>query len=88
MIDPEIEEQIREEAKGPQPIKITYMPEKAVVKTIAGTVNKITSKEIFIDQQVIVLSSIVTYNGKIGPAYPDYEEYANACLNCADVGQF
>ncbi len=30
----------------------------------------------------IRLDRIITINGKVGPAYDEYDAYANACLSC------
>lgn len=34
------------------------------------------------------LDKIITVFGKPGPAYDEYDSYANACLTCEDLGQF
>lgn len=34
------------------------------------------------------LDKVITIYGKPGPAYDEYDRYANACLTCEDIGQF
>lgn len=36
----------------------------------------------------IRLDKIITLYGRPGPAYENYDSFANACLACEDLGQF
>ncbi|MEP4531553.1 MAG: hypothetical protein ABJ004_00610 [Cyclobacteriaceae bacterium] len=38
--------------------------------------------------EMIRLDKIITLFGNPGPAYDQYDRYANACLTCEDLGQF
>ncbi len=41
-----------------------------------------------VDGKMIRLDKIITILGKPGPAYEEYDRYANACLTCEDLDQF
>ena len=39
-------------------------------------------------EEMIRLDKIITLFGRPGPAYDEYDRYANVCLTCEDLGQF
>lgn len=38
--------------------------------------------------EMIRVDKIITLMGRPGPAYDEYDRYANVCLTCEDLGQF
>jgi len=79
-----IEEEIAKRTTG----KIFYFNSDQVVDSIEGRVIKmedINGKGLFITldpETRLRIDRIITLFGKPGPAYDEYDSYANQCLSC------
>jgi hypothetical protein len=79
-----IEEEIAKHTTG----KIFYFNSDQVVDSIEGRVIKmedINGKGLFITlepEASLRIDRIITLFGKPGPAYDEYDSYANQCLSC------
>jgi len=79
-----IEEEIAKRTTG----KIFYFNSDQVVDSIEGRVVKmedINAKGLFITldpEARLRIDRIITLFGKPGPAYDEYDSYANQCLSC------
>ena len=79
-----IEEEIAKRTTG----KIFYFNSDQVVDSIEGRVIKmedINGKGLFITlepEASLRIDRIITLFGKPGPAYDEYDSYANQCLSC------
>jgi len=76
---------VENEAK--KEIKVFYFePDKVLGDAKGNFVDIISGKTgdylVFQDQLPVRLDQIITINGRPGPAYEEYEAYANACLSC------
>lgn len=74
-------------------IKVHYFGNKNSVELAAGIAqNVLKNREgIFLNlenEQTVRLDKVITLNGKPGPAYDEYDRYANVCLTCEDLDQF
>ncbi|PWJ42567.1 hypothetical protein [Sediminitomix flava] len=67
-------------------LKIFFFNEKNEVDEAKGLLTDILTlqKEEFaqVGDQKVRLDKMITINGRPGPAYEEYDSYANACLSC------
>lgn len=92
-IDPEVKEMIEKFCQQNETAKIHYFDTSGEVSDIIGSPEKIVTNEagvflIIKNDSKIRLDKIITYGGKPGPAYDQYDYFANVCLACEDLGQF
>ena len=92
-VDPDftdvLEQNIREAKSG----KVHFFNDDNLVDTMEGQAAKLIEREKATFLQVgdvgeIRIDRIITLFGRPGPAYDEYDRYANACLTCEDIGQF
>ena len=66
--------------------KIFFFTGAGGIDSVTGRVAKVrdTGREAscVVADKTVRLDRIITLNGRPGPAYDDYDAYANACLNC------
>ena len=80
-----IEEQIHKRTSG----KIFYFANENTVDEIQGSISEITDEKgqgVFILMNSLLrirVDRIITFFGKIGPAYEEYNAYADACMDCS-----
>ncbi|HYQ57712.1 MAG TPA: hypothetical protein VEP89_10235 [Draconibacterium sp.] len=70
-----------------QNVKVIYFGVDNTLEESKGKYRKLVknSKGEFLEienDKNVRLDRIITVNGKIGPAYDEYDAYANACLSC------
>ncbi|BDD01611.1 hypothetical protein [Persicobacter psychrovividus] len=69
-----------------QPVKVNYFVDDEALMDAQGLIGDIENKEgaeyLVIGEVSIRLDHIVTINGKVGPAYGDYEAFSDACMSC------
>jgi hypothetical protein len=54
-----------------------------------GTIEKSDSGQyLVVGDDKVRLDKIITFLGRPGPAYDEYDRYANVCFTCEDLGQF
>lgn len=79
-----IDEQINKHTQG----KIFYFGKDEFISEAAGSIAKLAEvpgQGMFIEldsRAQIRIDRIITLFGKPGPAYDEYDAYANACLSC------
>lgn len=90
-IDPDFLDIIANIKKQDNPIKIHYFGPKDTIEDASGTIGAFTGEHdeyLNVDKTRVRLDKIITLAGRPGPAYEEYDRYANACLTCEDLGQF
>lgn len=91
-VDSDFEELVRRLIEEERHGKVYYFDPKNELEGVEGSLKRLekTSDGIFlrIDDSSVRLDKIITLLGKPGPAYEEYDNYANACLACNDMGQF
>lgn len=92
-IDPDFLEVIEAAKKNNKSGKVHFFNPKGEVDDANGHILNIIRNEYgqFIqlsDASNLRLDKIITLFGRPGPAYAQYDSYANACLTCEDLGQF
>lgn len=79
-----IEEEMAKHTSG----KIFYFDADQTVESSEGTIMKLMEIEgsgLFVvmnPEHQIRIDRIITVFGKLGPAYDEYDSYANQCLSC------
>lgn len=54
-----------------------------------GIIEKMADGQfLLVGDALVRLDRIITFLGRPGPAYDEYDRYANVCLTCEDLGQF
>ena len=86
-VDPDFYEIIAEQAKNKKELNVFFfLPDNSLGQE-KGEFNGIYKSEEgeFLElnkEKRIRLDRIITINGKPGPAFDEYDSYANACLSC------
>jgi hypothetical protein len=87
-VDPDFYEMFRTEIDKKTHSKIHYFSQKQGLAEVRGMMDKIVTdseKNEFLttkNGEKIRLDRIIAVNGKPGPAYDEYDNFANACLDC------
>lgn len=72
--------------------KVYFFDAKKELDGVEGPLDRIEKnnegKFLLVRGLPVRLDKIITIAGKPGPAYEEYDNYANACLACEDRGQF
>ncbi len=92
-VDPDFIEILHEMVSLRKSGKVHFFNAKGELDDAEGVMNstvKETAGEFLClsSNQRIRIDRIITVLGRPGPAYDEYDAYANACLNCSDEGQF
>lgn len=80
-----VEEQILKRTVG----KVFYFGHENTIEEVQGEIREITDEKalgvfIVMDSRLrIRIDRIITFFGKIGPAYEEYNAYADACMDCS-----
>lgn len=88
-IDPDFFDLFEKEMKK-SPARIIYFgfQEEVVLEEASGKIREIADKgneghyAVFENGDEVRVDRIITYNGKPGPAYDEYDAYGLACLTC------
>ena len=86
-VDPDFNQLIESLVQSDETFKVFYFDEQSQVMDARGSsmaVHKHPDGEFLVIGQNdhVRLDRIITINGKIGPAYEQYDAYANACFSC------
>jgi hypothetical protein len=87
-VDPYFYEVIEKEKKARDNAIVNYFGQANNLEDARGKINMVitvNNHEMFLlmeSGKKIRLDRIITINGKAGPAYDEYDSYANACLDC------
>lgn len=69
-----------------KPTKIFYFQVDNEIGEESGLITDIVTRNkeeyVVCGDGEVRLDKIITYNGRPGPAFDEYDSYANACLNC------
>ncbi len=92
-VDPDFMELIDSLIQRKSNGKIHYFNAKGELDDAYGEFLRVSKSQsgehlVLSKDQYVRLDKIITVLGKPGPAYEEYDRYANACLNCSDEGQF
>lgn len=91
-VDPDFNELISERAAKIPSGKVHYfMPDKKIgmAEGKIGSIEKVADGQFLkVNKERVRLDKIITFLGRPGPAYEEYDRYANVCLTCEDLGQF
>ena len=84
-----IENYISNEKTG----KVHFFDTDGQINDAQGTAEELlkTDKGIYLlisNNQQVRIDKIITLMGRPGPAYEQYDRYANACLTCENLEQF
>lgn len=87
-VDPDYHELISEVISRNKPIVIHYFGKGNTLESKKGAAKEILSNQnheefvAFKNGEKIRLDRIITFDGKPGPAYDEYDSFALACLDC------
>ena len=87
-VDPDFNHLIESLVQSYETFKVFYFDEQSQVMDQRGSsmaVHKDPAEGEFLvigENDPVRLERIITINGKIGPAYEQYDAYANACFSC------
>lgn len=92
-IDPDYYDLIDELVKSDKCGKIFFFSPTNELDEISGHLSGVVKKSdgeyLATDSATMArLDKVITIFGKPGPAFDEYDRYANACLTCEDIGQF
>lgn len=86
-IDPDFFD-LFEKEKENDSTKVVYFGEGTNLEEVNSKINEVVKKSgnvyfmTFEDEQEVRVDRIIVYNGKPGPAFDEYDAYANECLSC------
>ncbi len=86
-IDPDFYE-LFEKEKENDSTKVVYFGEGTNLEEVNSKIDKIANKSgnahfmIFQNGNEVRVDRIIVYNGKPGPAFDEYQAFANECLSC------
>lgn len=86
-IDPDFYE-LFEKEKQNDSTKVVYFGEGTNLEEVNSKIDKIANKSgnayfmIFKNGNEVRVDRIIVYNGKPGPAFDEYQAFANECLSC------
>jgi hypothetical protein len=86
-IDPDFYE-LFEKEKENDSIKVVYFGKGTDLEEVNSKIDKIVSNDSnayfmkFQNGEEVRVDRIIVYNGKPGPAFDEYEAFANECLSC------
>lgn len=86
-VDPDFYDIIKNEADQETDLKIHYFDQQDQLYSAQGVIENVV-KQVAIEWlqlkngEKIRLDYIITLNGKPGPAFDQYDSYANACFSC------
>jgi hypothetical protein len=86
-VDPDYYDIINNLAESNPMFRVIYfLPDQKLGEVIGGF-SRIDKKDdgdymILKDQNPVRIDRIITFSGKPGPAYDEYNAYADACLSC------
>ena len=86
-IDPDFYE-LFEKEKENDSTKVVYFGEGTNLEEINSKIDKIENRNgnayfmIFQNGNEVRVDRIIVYNGKPGPAFDEYQAFANECLSC------
>lgn len=86
-IDPDFFD-LFEKEKENDSTKVVYFGEGTNLEEVNSKINEVVKKSgneyfmTFEDDQEVRVDRIIVYNGKPGPAFDEYDAYANECLSC------
>lgn len=86
-IDPDFFD-LFEKEKENDSTKVVYFGEGTNLEEVNSKINEVEKRSgneyfmTFEDEQEVRVDRIIVYNGKPGPAFDEYEAYANECLSC------
>ena len=85
-VDPDFYEVIDAVMKTGTSFKVFYFDPNNTVQDARGDKMSRSADQdgefVVVEDDRIRLDRIITLNGKVGPAYDQYDAYANACLSC------
>lgn len=91
-VEDDFEASVLEKIESNEINKIHYFGPNKEVLMAHGSISSMEKKSngyfALLGNVSVRLDKIITLFGTPGPAYADYELYANACLACEDMGQF
>ncbi|MEP0366108.1 MAG: hypothetical protein ABJN36_17890 [Cyclobacteriaceae bacterium] len=93
-VDPDFEQNVYLNVEEAQNGKVHYFDYNGSIGLGEGRIESLEKlpEGYFISMSetddLIRLDKIITLFGNPGPAYDEYDRYANACLTCEDLGQF
>ncbi len=91
-VDPDFAEIIAERKKQFPSGKVHFFTPKKEIGLAEGEIGVLEKTEeglfLMVDKDPVRLDKIITFLGRPGPAYDEYDRYANVCLTCEDLGQF
>ncbi len=68
--------------------RIIYFGDENALEEVKGKITGLATRDadeeylLFGSGEEVRIDRIITINGKVGPAYDEYDAYALACLNC------
>ncbi len=91
-VDPDFRDVLDSVMKESRSGKVHYFGPDNEVASMDGQISGVASDDtgdyVVIGDGRIRMDKIITVYGKPGPAYDEYDSYANMCLSCTDFGQF
>lgn len=92
-VDPDFKEIIRGTQKASQSGKVHFFNPTNQVDDTSGHIvslekSKLGEFLVLNTGAKVRLDKVITLFGRPGPAYDQYDAFANACLACEDLGQF
>ncbi len=86
-IDPDFYDIISNLAKNNSMFRVIYFHPDQTLGEVQGEYSLIEKRDdgeymILKGQNRVRIDRIITFNGKPGPAYDEYNAYADACLSC------
>lgn len=91
-VDPDFKEIIAERAASIPSGKVHFFTPENKIGLAEGIIGEIyqtpDGQFLKVGVEQVRLDKIITFLGRPGPVYDDYDRYANVCLTCEDLGQF
>ncbi|MEO9474058.1 MAG: hypothetical protein ABJG41_00935 [Cyclobacteriaceae bacterium] len=93
-VDPDFEQKVHLNVKGTQKGKVHYFDYNGSIGLGEGRIESLEKSadggfiRMSETEDLIRIDKIITLFGHPGPAYDEYDRYANVCLTCEDLGQF